>query len=120
MASAFVEERWGGGSVRSVPPARVDVQAQGTLEGGLLTERERRIVLAIVEAAFPAGGRLEGGGPRTIARFERWLRQIPKGTANGLRAAYVMLESSTLPTRGRPFSRLGLEARTEVLLGWEQ
>src|SRR5205823_665465 len=82
--------------------------------------RERRLLLAIVEAAMPAGGRLEGGGPRTLTRLERWFGEIPPSTARGLRAAYFTLEASTLPTRGRPFSRLPLEARMEVLASWEK
>ncbi len=101
----------------------VPAAAPGAVRTGAaapLSERERRLLLAIVEAALPAGGMLEGGGPRTLARFERWLDEIPHRTARGLRAAYFTLEASTLPTRGRPFSRLSLEARMEVLLHWEQ
>ena len=85
-----------------------------------LPERERRVLLAIVEAALPATELLEGGGPRTLTRLERWLHEIPVSTARGLRAAWLTLEASTLPTRGRTFSRLPLDARTEVLASWER
>jgi choline dehydrogenase-like flavoprotein len=88
--------------------------------GGLLSGRERRLLLAVAEAALPGGGQLEGGGPRTLARLERWFGEIPEATAKGLRAAYFTLEASTLPTRGRPFSWLPLEARMEVLASWEK
>ena len=90
------------------------------VDAGPLTARERRLALAVAEAAMPAAGGLEGAGPRTLARFEQWLRDVPQGTARGLRAMYFVLEGSTLPTRGRFFSSLPLEARMEVLESWEQ
>jgi choline dehydrogenase-like flavoprotein len=101
-------------------PARSPQRVTPEAEAHLLSDRERRLLLAIVEAAMPASGRLEGGGPKTIARFERWLSHIPPSTARGLRTGYLALEASPLPTRGRPFSRLPLEARMEVLAAWEQ
>lgn len=85
-----------------------------------LTTRERKVLVAVAEAAMPAGERLPGGGERTVARFERWLRDIPPATARGLRAAYFVLEASTLPTRGKPFSSLPLDARMAALASWEQ
>jgi choline dehydrogenase-like flavoprotein len=69
---------------------------------------------------MPGGGFLEGAGPRTVEAFERWIAGIPAGTARGLRAAYVAFEAATIPTRARPFSSLSLEARMEVLEGWEK
>jgi choline dehydrogenase-like flavoprotein len=86
----------------------------------LLSPRHRRVLLALAEAAMPATGRLEGGGPRTIERFEAWIRSIPAATARGLLAAYLVLEASTIPTRGRPFSSLTASARDEVLARMEQ
>jgi choline dehydrogenase-like flavoprotein len=85
-----------------------------------LTDRERRILLALAEAAMPAGGALPGGGPKTVARFEKWLAEVPASTARGLRAAYASLEASTLPTRGRLFSSLPLEARIDALARFEK
>ncbi len=82
---------------------------------GALTNRERKILLALAEAAMPPGERLEGGSPATVARFERWLSELPPGTAKGLRAGYVTIEASTLPTKGRPFSSLSLADRTAAL-----
>jgi choline dehydrogenase-like flavoprotein len=89
------------------------------MEAGSLSPRERRLAFAIAEAAMPAAGGLEGAGPRTIARFEQWLGDVPEATARGLRAMYFTLEASPLPTRGRLFSSLPLEARMEVLASWE-
>jgi len=103
-------------SVALDPPPR---PAPSMPQEGPLSALERRILLALVEATLPSGGSLEGGGPRTVAQFERWLGGVPTATARGLRAAYLTLEASTLPTRGRRFSRLSLEARMEVLVSWE-
>ena len=86
---------------------------------GPLTARERRLLTAIVEAAMPPGVILPGGGPRTVDGFERWLRGLPPTTASAFRKAYFVLEASTLPTRGRPFSSLPLDARMEALASWE-
>jgi choline dehydrogenase-like flavoprotein len=86
---------------------------------GPLTPRERRILIAVAEAAMPPGERLPGGGPATVDRFARWLAQIPKATARGLLSGYLVLEGSTLPTRGRTFSSLPIEARQAVLESWE-
>ena len=95
----------------------------GTVEAAAiapLTARERRLLTAIVEAAMPAGALLPGGGPRTVDGFERWLRSLPPPTAALFRRAYFVLEASTLPTRGRPFSALPLQARMDALASWEQ
>jgi choline dehydrogenase-like flavoprotein len=105
---------------RAVPPVTPAPPVTPGVDPELFSARERRIVLAVAEAALPAGGLLPGGGPRTVAAFERWLRGIPTLTARGLRAGYFTLEASTLPTRGRAFSRLPLEARMEALARWEQ
>lgn len=86
---------------------------------GLLSARERKVLIAVAEAAMPAGERFPSGGATTVDRFERWLREVPASTARALRSAYVVLEASTIPTRGRPFSSLPLEARMSVLLHWE-
>ena len=100
----------------AAPPQRSNHTPLGE---GMLTPREQKLILSIVEAAFPAVGRLEGGGPRTVARFDRFLREIPESSARGLRAAYFALEAATLPTRARRFSQLPIEARAAVLAQWE-
>jgi choline dehydrogenase-like flavoprotein len=89
------------------------------LAAGPLSDVERRLVAALAEAAFPAGGRLPGGGARTVARFERWLRAIPEPTSRALRAGYLSFELATLPTHASRFSRLSAEARAKVLVAWE-
>src|ERR1700678_4694065 len=99
-------------------PARSPLPARP--QAGLLSEHERTVLLAVAEAAMPASGGLEGGSPATIARFEHWLGQLSPNARRGLGAGFLALEASPLPTRGRPFSRLPLEARMEVLAAWEQ
>ncbi len=105
-------------SAESQPPRPSSAPAAVAAEGPL-SALERRVIVALAEAVLPAGGRLEGGGPRTVARLEHWLAGVPAATSRGLRAGYLALEASTLPTRGRPFSRLPIEARAAVLASWE-
>ena len=84
-----------------------------------LGARERKLLLAVVEAAIPPGETLPGGGERTVDRLERWLREAPPATARALRSGYFLLEGSTILTRGRPFSSLPIDDRMKVLASWE-
>jgi choline dehydrogenase-like flavoprotein len=86
----------------------------------MISPRHRKVLLSLAEAAMPATARLEAGGPRTVKSFERLIATFPAPAARGLLAAYLVLEASTIPIRGRPFSSLALEARAEVLAGMEQ
>lgn len=85
-----------------------------------LSEREMRIAAALAEAAMPPGRFLDGGGAATASRLAAWLSSIPPHLAQGLRAALWAMELAPLPTRLRPLSALPLEARMEVLRGFEQ
>ncbi len=86
----------------------------------MLSPRHRKVLLSVAEAAMrrrTARGRRppDGGGLRALDRHlprprgARPARRLPR--ARGL---------PTIPTRGRPFSSLPIEARAEVLAGMEQ
>lgn len=84
-----------------------------------LSEAEHRIVARLAEAGMPAGKLLPAGGADTATAVDRYCREAPSGTTPALRAALWALELSSVPTRGRPFSKLSIEARTRVLEAWE-
>lgn len=86
-----------------------------------MTERERRVIAAIAEAAIPAGAFLDGAGALTVPAVERLLASLSNpATRIGLRAAYVAIELGAIATHGRPFSWLSLEDRMSCLRAREQ
>ena len=68
----------------------------------VLTSRERRIALALAEAAMPAAGGLPGGGDETIVRFERLLSSLGSTFAGAARAGLWAAELWSIPRFGRP------------------
>lgn len=86
----------------------------------MFSARERRLLVALAEAALPAGDVLEGGGPRTIDAVEQWLSGLPPHTARGLRAAYWALDAAAIARHARPFASLSIEARSALLERWER
>ena len=84
------------------------------------SEAERRIALALAEAALPHTGVVPGGGPDTVARLERFAVSQGKGFFAAIRASLWTVETWTLPRRGRRFSRLSHEERMAALEAWSQ
>ncbi len=84
------------------------------------SDREKRVLTAIAEAAMPPGRFLEGAGAATVNALERWLEGLQPHVIKVLRGAVWAVELSPLPTRRKPFSALPLEARQAVLYQWEQ
>lgn len=86
----------------------------------LLSDRERRLLVALAEAALPAGERFDAGGEATVRAFEAWLRDIPLMAVRVLRAAYVALDAYAIATHRRTFASLSIQERTDLLLRWER
>jgi choline dehydrogenase-like flavoprotein len=86
----------------------------------MLSERQRRAVAAIAEAAMPAGQIFDAGGAQTVPGLERWIATLPKHAATTYRAAISAFDAATYATHARPFSALSLEQRAAVLVRWEQ
>jgi choline dehydrogenase-like flavoprotein len=86
----------------------------------LFSDRERRIITAIAEAAIPPGRYLEGAGPATTDALERYIDGLQAHVIKILRGSLWAIELSPLPTRRATFSALPIEARQAVLHEWEQ
>ncbi len=83
-----------------------------------LGEREERIVVALAEAVAPAGHGLPGGGTATLERLRKFMRGNSVDFQVAYRALLWMVELSTVPTKGRPFTRLPREERERFLDAW--
>ncbi len=85
-----------------------------------LSSSERRIALALAEAAMPGlpGGRLPGGGEDTVARFEELLVTLGRGASRTVRAGLWAAEMWTVRRRGKRFSSLPLDDRMHTLTAW--
>jgi choline dehydrogenase-like flavoprotein len=83
-----------------------------------LTERQRRTLIAVAEAALPAGRVFPGAGARTVDKVERFLGQLPEvaGTATG--ALLAALDADSLVRHLRPFAALSPEDRLDLLQRW--
>lgn len=84
------------------------------------SDQERRIALALAEAALPCTGRIPGGGPDTVDRLERFAASQGAGFFRAVRSSLWAVDAWTLPRSAKRFSRLSLEARMSALEAWTQ
>ncbi len=89
-----------------------------TAQSWSLSSREEAIVIALAAAALPSGTLLDGGGPATLTRLTRMMRGLPASVWKGYRALLWLAELSTLPTRGKPFSKLNRDVAEAHLEAW--
>ncbi len=85
-----------------------------------LGPQERRILVALAEAAMPAGRVLTGGGDVTVERVERFIDRAGKSYGAAVRGALWAAELATVPTHGRRLSRLPLDRRVRALEAWSE
>lgn len=85
-----------------------------------LSPHERRIALALAEAALPPGRFLPGGGPPTVERLEKFLERGGPVYLRALQAGFWGVESAALAQTGRPFTRLPAARRLALLERWGQ
>lgn len=83
-----------------------------------LSAREEEIVIALAEAVAPSGHGLPGGGRGTLERLRKFMRGNGVDFQLAYRGLLWMVELSTLPRKGRPFSKLPREAREQYLDEW--
>ncbi|HTM20637.1 MAG TPA: FAD-dependent oxidoreductase, partial [Kofleriaceae bacterium] len=82
---------------------------------GVLTPRERSLLLAIAEAVLPPGKLFPGATERTIDRVDHFLASLPEPALRSYRAMLQATNASALLWTLRPFERLSSERRLEVL-----
>lgn len=80
--------------------------------------RERASLLAIAQAALPAGAVFPAADERTVARVEEFLAGQSASTQTGYRALIRMVDAAALLARGRGIAALGPEQRLELLESW--
>lgn len=84
------------------------------------TERERRVLIALAEAAMPPGHQLPPAGPEVAAGFLQWIAGFPGRAIPFLRATTWAAELSPMATRHKKaFSNLPLDTRIALLAEWE-
>src|SRR5688500_14066795 len=88
------------------------------VQHGPLSERQRRMLVAIAEAALPAGKIFPGAGAHTIDKVEQFLALMPEiaGTAAG--ALLAAVDAEAYLRHGRGFTSLGLDDRLQILTAW--
>ncbi len=72
-------------------------------------------LLAIAEAAIPAGRFLPGAGEATVAKVERFLAGLPSPVATGIHALVRAIDASAWLRHRRSFAALSAECRLAVL-----
>jgi choline dehydrogenase-like flavoprotein len=100
----------------SEPPS--GVRSAPLPEPEVLTPYERRIAIALAEAAMPRTGALPGGGPDTVLRYERLLSTLDVGFARAARAGLWAAEAWPVSRLGRPLSMLPRADRERVIERW--
>lgn len=83
-----------------------------------LTDHEKEIVVAIAAAAMPASGHLPAGGRDTLEKLLAFARGMPKDFMTTYRPLLWMVEVASLPTRGKPFTRLSRNDAETFLDAW--
>jgi len=83
-----------------------------------LSEHEKEIVVAIAAAAMPPSGTLPGGGRDTLTKLLAFMRGMPKDFLASIKPLLWMVEVASVPTRGKPFTKLSRNDAETFLDAW--
>jgi hypothetical protein len=83
-----------------------------------LTAGQRDTLVAVAEAALPAGRFLHAAGPGTVDRVDDFVDMLPSGLQRGLGGLLAALDASAWLHGRRSFARLPTESRLAVLERW--
>ena len=83
-----------------------------------MNERQRETLVAIAEAALPAGRFIPAAGEATVAKAERLLATLPVPVRTGLGGLLSAVEASAWLGERRSFRALGNAKRLAVLDRW--
>ena len=85
-----------------------------------LSGRERRILLAVAEAALPPVGKLPGAGPQCLEKMEAFLGRTGPWATRFYRSILWSVEIAAVGAKGRRFSRLTIPEREALLAAWRR
>ncbi len=85
-----------------------------------LRASERELLLAVAEAALPAGAVMPSAGSAVVRDAERIVADVGANAARGYRALLTALDTWCWATRGRGFTRLPAAARLAALKSWQR
>ena len=75
-------------------------------------------LVAVAEAALPAGRYIPAAGEATVAKVEQFLDRLPSPLHRGLGGLLTALDASAWLRHGRSFAKLGADARLSLLEGF--
>lgn len=83
-----------------------------------LSATHHRNLVAVAEAALPAGRYLPAAGEVTVTKVERFLGELPVSLQRGVSGLLRGLDAAAWLTQRRPFAELSLPRRLKLLDGW--
>lgn len=84
-----------------------------------MNPRQRETLVAIAEAALPAGRFIPAAGEKTVAKVERFVETLPGAVQTGMGGLLTALEASAWLHERRSFRRLSNARRLAVLDTWK-
>jgi hypothetical protein len=84
----------------------------------MLAAGQHRNLVAVAEAALPAGRYLPAAGEATVAKVEQFLVDLPDALRRGVGALLHGLDAAAWLTARRPFAKLPIARRLALLDGW--
>src|SRR5882672_3444489 len=79
---------------------------------------QHRNLVAVAEAALPAGRYLPAAGESTVEKVEQFLTELPDSLRRGVGGLLRSLDAAAWLTERRPFARLPVARRLKLLDGW--
>ncbi len=79
---------------------------------------QHRNLVAVAEAALPAGRFLPAAGEATVAKVERFLADLPAALQRAVATLFRGLDAAAWLTARRPFARLPVADRLALLDSW--
>lgn len=83
-----------------------------------LSPSQRTTMVAVAEAALPAGTFLPAAGEGTVDKVERFIDTLPGALSKGLGGLLAGLEGNAWLSERRSFARLSPEKRLAILESW--
>jgi hypothetical protein len=77
-----------------------------------------RNLVAVAEAALPAGRYLPAAGESTVAKVEQFLGELPDALRRGVGGLLRSLDAASWLSERRPFARLPIARRLQLLDSW--